>query len=116
MENAKMLTCTNKACGKAFSKPLQTINFRKNGNLSYDACPYCLTEIDSAELETLKPLKKPNSNLEVSIEKNSPEDTKQESACGNHFGYLKEKKKEQPIPEECILCSKLIDCMLGTTN
>ncbi len=37
------------------------------------------------------------------IEKNS-------TKCPHHFGYLSELPKDKPIPEECLLCPKLLEC------
>jgi len=32
-------------------------------------------------------------------------------ACAHHLGYLKRRPKNTPIPEECLTCTKMIDCM-----
>ncbi len=40
------------------------------------------------------------------------EKKKEEGKCPYHFGYLKEKPKEMPIPEECLTCPKMLECML----
>lgn len=31
--------------------------------------------------------------------------------CPHHFGYLAEICKNKPIPEECLLCSRVVDCI-----
>jgi hypothetical protein len=31
--------------------------------------------------------------------------------CHHHFGYLSELPKSTPIPEECVFCSKVVDCI-----
>jgi hypothetical protein len=36
------------------------------------------------------------------------------SGCLHHFGYLSSRPKDSPIPQECILCQKLGDCMVAT--
>lgn len=36
------------------------------------------------------------------------------SGCLHHFGYLSSRPKESPIPQECILCQRLGDCMVAT--
>jgi hypothetical protein len=36
------------------------------------------------------------------------------SGCLHHFGYLSSRPKEDPVPQECILCQRLGDCMLAT--
>jgi hypothetical protein len=36
------------------------------------------------------------------------------SGCLNHFGYLSCRPKDSPIPQECIICQRLGDCMVAT--
>jgi len=36
------------------------------------------------------------------------------SRCLHHFGYLADRPKNTPIPQECILCQRLGDCMVAT--
>jgi len=36
------------------------------------------------------------------------------SGCLHHFGYLSSRPKDSPVPQECILCQRLGDCMLAT--
>jgi hypothetical protein len=36
------------------------------------------------------------------------------SGCLHHFGYLASRPKNAIIPQECILCQKLGDCMVAT--
>jgi hypothetical protein len=31
--------------------------------------------------------------------------------CGHFMGYLKQRPRETPIPEECLLCDKMVDCL-----
>jgi hypothetical protein len=33
-------------------------------------------------------------------------------ACGHFPGYLGKRSKDMPIPEECLTCSKMIECMV----
>ena len=53
-----------------------------------------------------------------------PDETKEETAaaheerffsgCLHHFGYLSSRPQNSPIPQECILCQRLGDCMVAT--
>jgi hypothetical protein len=36
------------------------------------------------------------------------------SGCLHHFGYLSSRPKDSPIPQECIICERLGDCMVAT--
>jgi hypothetical protein len=111
MGEKNMLTCPNNICGKVFDKPLKTINLQKNSKTSYDACPYCFTEIGPSESETTTSPEKSVTEIEFDKE-NSNEVSEKIFNCNHHLGYLKERDLKQQIPEECILCEKVIDCML----
>jgi len=51
------------------------------------------------------PVKKP---VEVSeTNKTGPQN------CPHYLGYLKERAKNTPIPNECLTCPETIKCMLG---
>jgi len=36
------------------------------------------------------------------------------SGCLHHFGYLASRPNNTPIPQECIICQRLGDCMVAT--
>jgi hypothetical protein len=36
------------------------------------------------------------------------------SGCSHSYGYLAVRAKNVPIPQECLLCPQLIDCILKT--
>lgn len=37
----------------------------------------------------------------------------QPSGCPYNFGYLKEHPKNTPIPNECLTCTKIMECLVG---
>jgi hypothetical protein len=45
--------------------------------------------------------------IELSAEKKN-----QSSGCPETFGYLAKRPKDAPIPQQCMLCPKIVDCML----
>ena len=87
-------TCPNAACGKAFTRPLKTLNLQRIPDELYDACPYCLTEITANDEKTVAP----------SLEKSS--------SCAHYLGYLCERSTKDNIPDECIVCKDILSCML----
>jgi len=112
-------TCPNPLCGKIFTNPLKTKNLSSKQNEVYDACPYCLTEITVEKPSVVIDLKK-----EVEVEKSESEETsiyhKKEmpttpskaQECQHYMGYLSERSKADKIPEECMTCPKIVECML----
>jgi len=37
-----------------------------------------------------------------------------EAQCEHHFGYLSDRASGEKIPEECMVCEKMLDCMVRT--
>jgi len=53
--------------------------------IKYYACPYCHAKIEE----------------------------ERKIGCQNWFGYLNQKEKSEPIPQECVECGKAVECMLN---
>jgi len=106
-ENKLGFKCSE--CGEEFQKPIRaTVSSNVNVH-KYFACPRCLTEVsnvkdqeDVEDKETVFPkreIKKAAAKLEENVE------------CNHFVGYLKQRPKNTPFPEECLTCSKMIDCL-----
>lgn len=102
-------------CNKEFTTPLFAVI--SSGYLieEYYACPRCLSKVTkieaskTIEVEETEDEKQEETlqKLEIEIEKKC-EDT---FGCSQHLGYLKQRPKNTPIPEECLTCTKMIECM-----
>jgi hypothetical protein len=103
-----MFTCPNPACGKVFDTPLKTVNLQDSTG-PYAACPYCLTRITESQVEINKSEIQDESH--PSKEKSSKNKEKPPT-CHYHLGYLSEREDKQQIPDECIVCKFLLECML----
>jgi len=111
-EQKNALTCHNNACAKIFHKPLKALNLQVASAGPYDACPYCLTEINRDEVTTV-------SNAPISVEvdekmslENQVHVPQQSIGCSYHLGYLSERDSKDQIPDECIICKEIVECML----
>jgi hypothetical protein len=113
-------TCPNPSCGKIFTNPLKAENFGSKNAGAYYACPYCLTEItieenlvdvrEKKELEVKEIRgKKPTAH---SIEKEPAQLRPTMQGCSQYFGYLGKRSSKEKIPEECMTCEKIVQCML----
>ncbi len=40
----------------------------------------------------------------------------QTKGCQYWYGYLSQKERQEPIPEECVECEKVVECMLNQLN
>jgi hypothetical protein len=105
-----MLTCTNIACGKVFSEPLTTLNFKRSSKEHYTACPYCLTEI-TIDTESSNPPEKIITKIGFLEEKPS-QNQEELSNCSHYFGYMSMQEHKKQMPEECMLCSQILECMV----
>jgi hypothetical protein len=103
-----------------FAAPIKAQNLNLKHTRTYDACPYCLTEItveEKASITETNP--KPEVEVKVKIpEANIPKGKEASKAppktqgCTHHFGYLSERKSKEKIPEECMMCENIVQCML----
>jgi len=101
------------ACGEEFDHPLLAMVFTDSLVEEYYACPKCLSKVAS--------IREKNVKVELDDadegEAEEPATFKFESSvgeaagCAHYVGYLKNRPKNTPIPEECLTCSKMIDCM-----
>lgn len=124
--------CPNKDCGQVFSRPLKALNLQKDAPTQYYACPNCLTEITVEEdfefprEETIKfelPQElEPETEAELESELEPEPEPKQISSseeatsCRHHLGYLSERESKDSIPDECMTCMNIVDCMLKRVN
>jgi hypothetical protein len=71
----------------------------------------------NAQMEKSAPEKsaKVDSKIKPSIKSDAAAQEEQFfSGCLHHFGYLSSRPRDSPIPQECILCQRLGDCMVAT--
>lgn len=121
-------TCANlcSECGREFSKPILATNYSVGPAETYPACPYCLSKFDVKALEApgeeereVKPQIKTlgeRAGPKVVEEKKAEEKKVASVECSHRFGYLREKPKDAPIPEECLTCPMMLKCLLQQTG
>ena len=103
LEENERFTCPNASCGKVFDKPLKAVDLHLGPETFYDACPHCLSKIAPSDKKTQAPL--------VEKERKHHQET---SSCSHHFGYLCERTAKGNVPEECLVCKDMVDCILKT--
>ncbi|NWG11453.1 hypothetical protein HXY33_06900 [Candidatus Bathyarchaeota archaeon] len=109
-------TCPNPSCGKVFSNPIKAENLRSKNIEVYDACPFCLTEItldkDSGTDEEKKDFEDKSKEKEYAKAETSGELLPKVQGCQHHLGYLSQRSQKEKIPEECMVCENIVQCML----
>ena len=93
-----------KACGEKFEQPLLAMVFSDSIVNEYYACPICLSKVASVNRQKAFEADEPIAT-EIADTVEGP------ASCAHHLGYLKQRPENTPIPEECLTCSKIIDCM-----
>lgn len=105
------------ACGEMFNAPLLAMVFSDYLVEEYYACPRCLSKVRSVERrEPVEVAEEEAESLEsglgMKVEDAMKDVAMEETGgCGHHLGYLRQRPKNTPIPEECLTCSKMIECM-----
>ena len=54
-----------------------------------------------------------NNQVTEALEKpKAPKNSEKPLACKYHLGYLSERGQKDKIPDDCLLCKNIVDCML----
>jgi len=116
MEEKNNFTCQNTSCKRTFTTPLKTLNLQENPTETYYACPFCLTKIEQKTLITQDHLvdivEQKSQTVETQEKPEMAKESEIPSECKYHLGYLSERGQKDTIPDECILCKNIVDCML----
>ena len=109
--NESSFYCPNEKCGHVFRQPLVALQIQEDGETEFYACPRCLSEITvedsmSPDTDKLEDDRKEDSENEQVLP------PKASSGCLHHYGYLGERDSNAVIPEECMICKDLMDCLL----
>ena len=100
-------------CGEEIKTPLFAVVSCGYLLEEYYACPRCLSKVGDVERnKTVEADEAEEEEAEEKVQEREVEDKMEEAvACAHHLGYLKRRPKKTPIPEECLTCAKMIDCM-----
>jgi len=111
----ELFTCPNPECHEKIEELIVVSDVSTIPVERYYACPHCLIKLDVSFAELLKqegkkrkeepPVKPP--------EKEKPsEEEKGSSKCAGYLGYLASLSENEPIPRECLVCLKVLDCVM----
>jgi hypothetical protein len=77
-------------------------------------------EAEPAVKKEEAPKEKPKTEPAIKKEEQKPEPSANKEAtssgCPQAFGYLANRPKDMPIPQGCLVCPKMVDCMLSSRN
>jgi hypothetical protein len=109
--------CPNPRCNRKIEEPILLKSLSTAPEEQYYACPHCFIKLD-VDAEKAQPQKEEEKLEEEKLEKEKPavkppeKEGKGPSGCPHHFRYLAKRPKNAPIPQECLICSKVVECML----
>ena len=87
------------------------MNLQQDSAEPYAACPYCLTKITEAQLEAEN--KPEKAQIETGLPEEKPTKNREKPlTCHHYLGYLSEREQKEQIPDECIVCKDIVECML----
>ncbi len=98
-------------CKAEFQEPVIATISSSDNPQTYYACPRCLTKVHNYEDQKNKETGKEKPI--VNDVKKGITETEEDIECKHYFGYLKKRPKSTSVPEECLTCSKMIECLLG---
>ena len=137
-----VIVCPNPKCHREIEEPILLNDLSKTPAEQYYACPHCLIKLDTdAENEkdileesapgpptrpslekvldviSAKPQREREGREEAPVkpskeEEKGPEGEEGPKGCPHHFGYLAHRPKDASIPQECLTCQKIVECML----
>ena len=103
LHKSEVLLCPYENCGKGFVKPLLLTDPSEILRETYYACPHCQSKLDI----TVKDLHV------IHIEKGADGAMALASAsCPYDLGHLKTLQEKAPIPDECLICPKILQCSI----
>ena len=138
-----IVICPNSKCHREIEDPILLNNLSITPAEQYRACPHCFIKLDgdAENDENLTQETTPSPPVHLGLEKvldvisaqpqkeeeekkkkeepstKSPEkEEKGPSECSHHFGYLANRPKDVPIPQECLTCPKIVGCMLRLSS
>lgn len=109
-------------CGRAVSTPVRLTDLsRRPLEETYYACPFCFSRLDiedvAEHLEHSHPHGAASSLSKIPVLR-LPTEKKPAVAvsnCSHEFGYLRSRPKDSAIPDECLICPKILQCMVRST-
>jgi len=113
---SRVTICPNLKCQRKIEEPILLKSLSTSQKEQYYACPHCFTKLE-VDIENVQPQKE-----EETMEKEKPsvepieKEEKGPSECSHRFGYLAKRPKNAPIPQGCLVCSKIVACMLKLSD
>ncbi len=97
------IKCPYDGCGKTFYKPSVLTDSSTLPRKNYYVCPFCMSKLDIMT-EDLKIVGVSASQYPKVFE--SP------AKCARYAGFLNTMTKDGAVPDECLICPKVLQCSI----
>jgi len=97
------LQCPYDGCGKKFGKPIVLTDTTTVPRSSYYACPHCMSKLDIA-MDGMK--------IKEIKAADYPKVFDSPAKCAHFAGHLHAFPADAPLPDECLVCPKVLQCNL----
>jgi len=116
--------CIYERCGKSFTAPVRLTDLsHRPRSETYYACPYCFSKMDECEHDVAGGLRLRHGSHEIALDDSLRRNTKSAALkeigkeapatdCPHQVGYLKTRSKDQAVPDTCLTCPKILQCIV----
>jgi DNA-directed RNA polymerase subunit RPC12/RpoP len=98
-------------CGEEFQKPLLATISSTASAQKYFACPRCLTKLDIVKESKVEEKREEQPSAKEKAKAREAFSKLEEAKCSHFLGYLKKRPRNTPIPDDCLTCEKMIECL-----
>lgn len=108
-------------CGRTVSAPVRLTNLtHKPKEETYYACPFCFSRLEAEEVPDHLECVHGRHGLTASSSVNVLHSTSESDTgkpevpavnCTHGYGYLNNRAKDAAIPDECLTCPRILQCM-----
>ena len=102
------MTCDE--CGRSYQKPILARVSTPGHVQTYGACPHCMTKVYDINVPEIKEKEQQNASPKPRQPSTAAEP---EVKCDHFFGFLNKRTKGTPVPEPCLTCDRMVDCLYG---
>jgi len=111
---SRIVICPNPKCHRKI-EPILLNKLSTAPVEQYYACPHCFIKLDVISTQPQKQ-KEEKKKKEEPPAKPPEKKEKGPSRCAGYIGYLATLPKNKPIPEECLTCPKVLDCVMKKSD
>jgi hypothetical protein len=101
LRNGPRLKCPYRGCGKAFERPTLLTDPSTLPRKTFYVCPHCQSKLD-LHVEGLKIVD--IKAMEYGQVFDSP------AKCARYSGFVNAISKDVPVPDDCLVCPKILQC------